>query len=160
MVQNKKEPEQESDFRKYLDERFKSLHFRLDTIEENQEKNEVSTKELFHIVDTMRILDANKCVQCTNTKEIAIIKTDLGEVLFIKKYWKPLLIASLFSAAVIVYGGVKGYEEVKEMIQTESVKEKAANKKIMEKVDVNTKVINNNAEVQKQEIKKQEEATK
>lgn len=153
-----------SDFRKYLDERFNSLHFRLDTITKNQEDTDLSVKELFHIVDTVRQVDAAKCVSCINTKDLKEVKKNVDEVMFIKKYYKPFLLAAAFTVLGIIYTGREMYDKVMTMIEIETAKSDQQKIEILKKVDENTKgvnsnsnVINNNAEIQQDQLEREKQ---
>jgi cell division protein FtsL len=163
--------DQEDMFKLYLDERFNNLHYQLNTLVKGQETSDVSIKELFHIIDTMREVDNSKCVKCENSTEIRTIRRDLDEiivldiksvkkditeVLFIKKYWKPFLIASVVMGLSMViiadntWSNFKSKYEV--IVQKQEQQINNANKKI----DTNTKVINKNSELLKKEQKENE----
>lgn len=94
---------------KYLESEFSSLHQKLDN-------NELSVKELNHIVETMRIQEANKCANCENTREIKLIKVDVDEFKFIKKYKNVFIIAVAVSALAICLSIIDGLKSAKSML--------------------------------------------
>jgi hypothetical protein len=149
-----------SDFRRYLDERFNSLHFRLDTIASNQEDTDLSVKELSHIVDTMRQLELTKCMTCVNTKELKDVIKKVDEIFFIKKYYKPFLVTMAVTLGSMLYTGNEAYTKVKTAISSEAAKSEAEKAVLLEKIKENAGVINNNAEIQKDQLKREQKTTK
>jgi len=166
--------EESNDFRMYLEERFKgleknqnesfkNLHFRLDFIDKNQKEADLSVKELFHIVETMRIIDANRCISCINTKKIEIIETGLSEILFFKKYRRQFVMAGILSLLIFLAGSTTAFIEIKKWI-TEDAKQEVKvetneikTEILTKRVDTNTDVINNNAKIQKGQLKREDE---
>jgi len=148
--------EETNDFRLYLDEKFNHVHFRLDIIDTKQLEADIAIKELAHIIDSTRIMESNRCVSCENTREIKQIKIFVNEIMFIKKYYKVFALAGVVGFVVMVYSSIQAYSGIKdivkqEVLQFEEIKEtKAA-------VKVNSGVINNNAEVLREQVKINEE---
>jgi len=169
--------EESNDFRMYLDERFKgleknqeegfkNLHFRLDFIDKKQEDSDLSVKELSHIVETIRIIDANKCVTCANTKKVAIMETGLSEILFFKKYRKQFIMAGVLSILIFLVGSTTAFIEIKKWIIEDAEQEVRVEENIVKtenltkRVNTNTDVINNNAKIQKDQLKREDEKNK
>jgi len=137
------------DFRKYLDERFNSLHFRFDILTKNQEDAELNVKELAHIVETIRQVEAYKCSECANTKDIRTVKKEIedfkkemSEVMFIKKYYKPFLLAAAVTIFGIIYTGAEGYSIIKKSMKLEAVKNETIKTEMNTKINTNTESIN------------------
>jgi len=151
--------DQEDMFKLYLEEKFNGLHYRLNDIVKNQDDADISIKELFHIVDTMREVDANKCLVCSNTGKVNLIRKDLDGILFIIKYWKPFLITALVVGVGFVIGADNAWSTFKDKYTKDIIKYEQQVEKVNQKVTTNTGVINANAEIQKNQIKREDERT-
>ena len=134
----KNQPPESVDFMmKYLEEKFKLVHLRLDSLNLKSDSVELSIKELSHIVETMQIVEGKHFLLCPNTAEIKILKEKVAEIGFFKKYWKPFLLSGVITVSIIAYSAYKGFTEVKEIVRQETIQQLQEEKKVFDdKIEV------------------------
>jgi hypothetical protein len=110
-------------FVKYMEEKFLRLHERIDASDEATDRLDLSVKELSHIVDSIQTKDQQHYILCPNTNaikvvnaEMVILKEDVSEFRFIKKYWKVFLIAAACTFVGFLYTGFRTWEESKALL--------------------------------------------
>lgn len=95
----------------YLEEKFKSVHKRMDDIDKDNEGIGLSVQHLSQSVESMQISESRHFQNCPNTAEILILKDKLSEFLFFKKYWKVFALSAAITIFAMLFSAMKTWQE-------------------------------------------------
>ena len=114
MTPKTKSPQQtqeKSFMMEYLEEKFISVHKRMDDIDKDNENINVSLRNISHSVENIQLSESKHYLTCPNTGELEILKQKVSEFLFIKKYWKVFAISLALTLFTMFYTALKQLQE-------------------------------------------------